>query len=417
MDGIELETGKIIEYEERKLEYRYIIGKRGNFKTVSAAVAWLGTGTNMKGPTELLIDGGSYPVNNTLVINLPYHLNIRGFDSESVTFYADTGLTNKPMLQIYGSVWIERVTADGSTLANYGTLSTENAIENLGSFYNKFTLGVLKGFYDGIKLIGANSGLWTFDSILENINGAGIHVYSDGFISVDVETNNFKNCAKCISLDKSPSCEWHLINNLFINGVGGIGVYYNPTTFTHYDGPVGFGNTWNNIGLFSQGFDYTRADGRDANVFVLGNSGREDKKPHFKVNVVNNLSGTIITTAGTFYKAVFINGTTYTCKWKLENNKATYLPVNHSDIPLWLNGVISTNGTNRNVTICIRKNNTTNYSPVTVRCPVQDQPYSFGLVAYIEDIGPTDYLEIFITSTSNGDIVNLKDFTIYTDSK
>jgi len=206
MEGINLENGELIELEERRLIHRYIIGSRGHFKTVGAAITWLSTGSNMKGPSELLIDGGSYPVKDTVVINLPYHLNIRGFDTDSVIFYADTGLTNKPMLQVYSSVWIERLTADGSTLTDYGTLATENCIEILGPYYHELTSGVLKGFYDGVKLISENSGLWAFNSILQDIKNSGIHVYSDGFISIDVETNTFRSCARCIYLDKSSSC-------------------------------------------------------------------------------------------------------------------------------------------------------------------------------------------------------------------
>jgi len=409
-------TGEIIShFHPNKLKYRYYVGEQGDFATVPLAIAWLEA--NMLGNSELLIDSGDYDISDTVAIDLPYHLSIRGFDSNSAFINSATGLTGKSMFQITSSVYFERICFDGSTLANYGTLSTENCIEILGTNYHEITAFLIKNFYDGIKLIGAGS-LWVFNSVMENIVGQGIRVSSTGATSIDVETNTFINCANSIGLMKSTAGEWNIINNIFTNSAGQTAILYDPANYIYTDDPVGAGNTWNNIGTFSSGFDYSRADGRDANIYIRGNSGREDKMPHFKVNVINNTSPTTVTTAGTFYKAVFTNGATYTCKWTLGNNKYTYQPQNRSDVPVWIAGVVSTNGTNKNVDIAIRKHGiATQISPVTVRCAVASQPYSFGLIAYAQDMGAGDYIEIFLTSSTNGDLVTIQDLTLYADAK
>jgi hypothetical protein len=403
-------------YSKYKFKNRYIIGEKGRFQTVSDAITWLES--NMTEPSELLIDGtNGINVSDTIVIDLPYHLSIRGFDSASVTLKAATGLTNKPMFQLTSEVWIERVYADGSTLASYGTQSTENFIEVLGTEYYEITAIHAKGFYDGVRLIGEGS-LWIFNSIYEDLTGSGVCVFSDGETEIDVETNTFQNCGNAVCLDKSTAGEWHIINNLFKMGSSGQnGIKYTPATYILTDDPVASGNTWNNVGTFSTGFDYSRADGRDANVYVVGNSGREDKKPHFNVSVVNNSTQTTITTAGTFYKVAFTNGDIYTCKWTMADNQYTYQPRNSSDVPVWVAGNVQVNGTNKNVDICIRKNNETNYSTLTVRCAVANQPYAFSLCAYIPDMAETDYIEIWATSSTNGDIIILQDLSMYADSK
>lgn len=397
-----------------KIRQRYHIGQFGDFPTIQAAIAWLSTGSNMVGNSELFLEAQTFDVPDTISINLNYHLSIRSYDLGSCKIQAATGLTNKPMFNLTSSVWFERVSFYGGSLANYGTLATENCVIISGTQYHEITAMEMKNFYDGIKMTG-NAQLWVFNSFFENMEGKGIRIYADGATSLDCEVNTFINCNSCIGLDKSSAGEWHILTNLFQNGdASQVCVTYDPANYTYTDDPVGAQNTWNNIGTFSGGFDYSRADGRDANIFVIGNSGREDKQPHFKVNVIGNTTATTITTAGTFYPAAFTNGDSYTCKYTLENNKYTHQPRNIGDATIWIMGNLSVNGTNRTVTVTLRKNGvTTNISPVTTRCAVSGQPYFFGITAYISTMAATDFFEIYVTSSTNGDLVTLEDFTIY----
>jgi len=106
-------------YKPNKIK-RYNIGERGEFNTLAQAISWLGS--NMKGQTELFLDSGNFDISDTIAINLPYHLHIKGFDFLSTIIRATTGLTNKPMIQITSSVFMDNITLDGSNLASYGTL-------------------------------------------------------------------------------------------------------------------------------------------------------------------------------------------------------------------------------------------------------------------------------------------------------
>lgn len=108
----------------------------------------------------------------------------------------------------------------------------------------------------------------------------------------------------------------------------------------------------------------------------------------------------------------------YNCKVTMDQNKMTYQPDNPRDCRMWLSGNAQVNGTNRNVGIGIKKNNTGRViSPMTVRAAVANQPYPFSLIAYLDDVEKDDYFEIFLTSSTNGDLVILQDLTWYFEAR
>jgi hypothetical protein len=237
---------------------------------------------------------------------------------------------------------------------------------------------------------------------------------STGANSLDTEIMTFENCATGINLLKSSSGLFIISSVVFENSLTQIAIKYAPATYVYFNHPSITANTWNSVGTFLSGFDFTRADGRDADIYVRANCGSEDKIPHFKVNVVNNSSTTSITTAGTFYKAVFTNGTSYACKFTLEDNKYTYQSTNKNDMIVWLTGNLSVNQTNRNVDVALRVNGVaTQISPFTVRTSTSGQAYSFALIAYLQDFSAGSYFEIFVTSSTNGDVVTIQDLTIF----
>lgn len=108
----------------------------------------------------------------------------------------------------------------------------------------------------------------------------------------------------------------------------------------------------------------------------------------------------------------------YNCKVTMDQNKMTYQPDNPRDCKIWLCGNAQVNQVNRNVGIGIKKNNTGYIiSPMTVRCAAANQPYPFSLVVYLDDVAKDDYFEIFLTSSTNGDLVILQDLTWYFESR
>ena len=95
--------------------------------------------------------------------------------------------------------------------------------------------------------------------------------------------------------------------------------------------------------------------GRDADIILISNVGTEESRPHAKIGVYNNAQTTTITTAGVYYKAVFTNGSFYTTKMTLTNNKMLYQSSIIRDGMMWVSGSIAVNGTNRNLDACIRR--------------------------------------------------------------
>jgi hypothetical protein len=404
-------------YTPKRFKHRITVGENGEFDSIESAIDWLENG-NMSAPTELLLDSGSWDVENTIAIDLPYHLNIRGFDSNSVVIQPTTGMIQKPVFDLVSSVWIERLTIDGSNLEGFGETLLEDAIIITGSEYHEITGVVIANAYNGISLQGDGSSLWVFNSIIEDITNAGIEVSCDGVTVIDVSTNTFENCGIAIDLLESTDGVFTITNNIITCSAGQVGINYTPATYVYSDTPSIFSNHWNNVGTFRGGFDFSRADGRDANIHLISNVGDENKDPHFKVNVADNTSVTTVTTAGTCYKAVFTDGDTYSCKWKLEDNKYTYLQRAPTDIRVWVSGNIKVNGVNRNVCVSLRKDGIeTAISPLMVRTSAANQPQPFSIIAYLDNFNEDSYFEIFLTSSTDGDEVIVQDLMIYAEGR
>jgi hypothetical protein len=102
------------------------------------------------------------------------------------------------------------------------------------------------------------------------------------------------------------------------------------------------------------GFDFTLA--RDADIEVIGNVGVGDANPHAKINVIDNTSTTTLTTANIYYPCVFTNGTTYTCKIGLANNRMTWLSAHSRDAYVSISYSLSVGNNNRTISSAVRKN-------------------------------------------------------------
>lgn len=168
------------------------------------------------------------------------------------------------------------------------------------------------------------------------------------------------------------------------------------------------------------GFDFTRPDSRDADAFLIGNAGMEDQNPRCRINVAHNETTTSIITAGTFYKANWTNTSVYTIKWTVVNNRITYQQANTSDAWAIITGDISVNNNNRGISIAIVKNGIvgSRYGETALRTTnVTDQPFQFSTVIYIPQMAKDDYLELYVTSDTSGDLVKLVDVQWFTNTQ
>jgi hypothetical protein len=269
----------------------------------------------------------------------------------------------------------------------------------------------------------SNNDLWILDVDFEDCPGAGIEIAagtaSGG--SFKISESDFLQCGKGINLLSGVSETISILNCTFYNTVSGsdIGVLYVPATFTSYNSIFITNNAWNNEGTFFSGFDFARSDGRDANVFLSNNAGAENKNPHCKININNNVSTTTVTTAGTFYKANWTNTSAYTTKWIVANNRITYQTDYLLDAWAIITGNITASNSNVRITIAIVKNGVTGtrFGETDLRIVTANQPFQFSTVIYIPDMAKDDYLELFVTSSQSGDIIRFQDVQWFTNTE
>jgi len=125
-----------------------------------------------------------------------------------------------------------------------------------------------------------------------------------------------------------------------------------------------------------------------------------------------NIAGLTTTTS------VLIEDSYYTVKFGMTNNRVTFLSSHERDVYMFITGNLSTAGTNRNVTVAIRKNGTGNaISPFTCRTITANIAYVFALNAYLDDVVLNDYFEIWVSSENAGDVARLWDLTWLINSR
>ncbi len=339
------------------LQNRVFVGMSGDYATLKEAVDWFNA--NASSDMEILLDGGIHPISDTITVNnSSYDLQIHGLGSAVTLLTANTGLTGKPMFNLHSNCDMSRFSADGSTLTNYGTAVNENFItyNSVSHVYSEITDIFIDTFKISIAdLIGVD--IFVFNFVLSNCDIGIKKDYTTTGISatlLDAEVGNFENCNIGISLAKAYLEEFMLAHLIFKHdNASQISILYDGANYLYNSVANIFNCTYNNLGTLLSGFDWTNS--RDANIKVLGNVGVEDKQPHAKINVIENVTTTTITTGGLYYKAAFTNTSYYTCKMTIANGRMTYQPRYTSDGQMWVSGAIAVNKASRNIHACIRK--------------------------------------------------------------
>lgn len=509
MDNLEIELNKTTSGVNR-----LTVGTNGQYTTIKAAVDWFNASATSN--IEILLAAEHHLVTDTITVNNPSrNLFIRGLGSSVSFIDAHTGLTGKPMFNFKSYCDISKCQAVGSTLTNYGTATNENFItfNTNSNIYSEITDIQINGFKIGVAdLIGVD--IFLFNYIISDCGEAVRVDYSSTGIALttlDMEVGNIINCPIGVYLKKALLSDFLIMHVIFKHtNSGDIAMLYDGNNF-NFNG-IGniFNCTYNNLGTFMSGFDFSRADGRDADIEVIGNAGSEDMVPHSKINIIDNTATTTITTGNTYYNlngiipewtidfdvaatagtfTITYNGQTtsniaynatvatiksalealtnittvtviqitaskawnidfntvgegwhstmsvnisglstttsvivasnyYTKKLLLDHNKITFLSNHVRDMQLWITGNVSCDNDNRNVNIGAKKNGTGRIiSPFTIRTGTRNQAYPFAMAIYISDMIKNDFIELFITSTNNGDVVRLWDLNFLTLSR
>lgn len=376
---------------------------------------------HMSVPTIVRLSGSEYEVSSTITIDLPYPVTIQGASYGSAAIIPAVSLSGKPMFRCVSETYFKMLDFVGSpALAGYGTNVGEDAIRYVGQgTYNEVKDCIFDGFYNTI-LDSTNAELWIFECDFYDAtnNGLLIHGNVPG-VKIRISETDFINCTRGINLDKGSAAAFHAGSIVFecVNATD-TALVYHPAGFA-FSTIIIKNAAWNHLGYYIEGFDFSRTDGRDASAEIENNLGIEDKTPHMHLNVVNNTSATVITTASTWYKCVWTNTGSYTCKLKVEDNKVTYQPTNRRDANLIITGSIISSIPNKVVTIGIVKNGNTSvrYGETNLRVTTADQPFQFSTVIYLDEVSKADYFELYCTGNSNGLNVTFKDVQWYMNTQ
>lgn len=394
-------------------EHMLDINPNSSWTTIDEAIEFLGL--HMTAPAVIRLSDETYDISATIDIDLPFDLTIQGVSYGTATLAAATGLAGKPMFRCLSACYFKMLNFDATTLTNYGTAAGEDAIRFLGSgTYNEVKDCSFDRFYNTI-LDSTNAEIWVFETDISNAQANGILVHgADAGVTVKVAETDFIGCNYGINLSKGSSATIQLASGGYYNANSGdTAIFYQPANFTSYSSISITGNSWNNTGKYIEGFDFTRSDGRDANVILESNAGMGDQKPNCFINVLNSSTTKTLTTQNTWYKADWgTNTSSETCKWTISSNQITYQPTNKRNGVFTVSGNLSVNSSNQNISIGIVKNgvSSTRYGETTLRVTTSDQPFQFSFIAFLSDIAPGDYFEIYYSNASSGSkVVKIQD--------
>jgi hypothetical protein len=389
------------------------VDEGSSWTTIQEAIDFLNL--HMTSAMVIRLADNNYDITETIVIDLPFAVTIQGLSYGTATISAASGLAGKPMFRCISESYFKMLNFDATALAGYGTGAGEDAIRFLGSgTYNEIKDCTFDRFYNTI-LDSTDAELWIFESDISNAQNNGILIHSNvAGVIVKVAESDFIGCVRGINLDKGSAATIQLASGGYYNSNStDTAIVYKASDFTAYSSISIKGNLWNNTGKFIEGFDFSRTDGRDANVITENNAGIGDSKPQCFINVLNSSTNTTLTNQNTWYKVNWgTNTTTETTKWTVNNNRITYQSSNRRNGWIIISGNVAANSNSQNITVGIVKNGVsgTQYGATTIRTVTSDQPFPFSLIVYLADIAPTDYFELYSRNeTSSGKTVKFQD--------
>ncbi len=398
----------------------YEVSPQGSWTTIPEVLAYLAL--HMSASSVIRLGSGVHLIASTQTINLPFSLTFTGLNFRESSIVAAIGLAGTPMFSCATETHFRLLKFDASTLSNYGSAANEDAIWLTGANSpHEIKDNIFTGFNKAIVLKN-NVTCSIFANTMINAASAGIEVAAGVSlgVSLTISESNFVNCAKGVNLLSGlygimglSSC------NFLLFAPTDICINYVPATFASYLSLFISNNTWNIMGIFIQGFDFSRSDGRDANAFVENNAGDVKHNPSCKIDVVNNPSTTNLTNANTWYKANWTNTFSITSKWAIANNRITFLSVNKRDGLVMITGNLSIATSNKTISIALIKNGVV-ASPIgetSLRITTSNQPFQFSTVIYLQNINKNDYFEVWSRSASNNDVVNFQDIQWLTETK
>lgn len=408
----------ITKNNEPRTDNRIVVSAHGSFTSIAEVLAFLSL--HMTAPAVVVLTSDLNTVSATQVIDLPYPVTFEALSYGSVTIGPASGLAGTPLFNCITDCYFKMIIFDAGTLSGYGSGAGEDAIHLTGNgTYHEIKDCSFDGFYNAIADL-SDAELWLFECDITNSQNNGLQINSlAGGTVAKVSETDFTDNIVGVNLLAGSDATVTLNSGFYSNkNSTDIAILYNPSTFSFSDLIIN-GNSWNFVGTGISGFDFSRPDGRDANAFIENNAGIEDEKPHCNINVVNNSLTTTCVLANSWYKANWINTSSVTTNFTINNNRITYQPVKPRDVYLVISGNV-TNTTNNGVTtIAIVKNDltTTRYGETALRITTANQPFQFSTIIYLEDIAKGDYLELYCSADNNNDVLVFRDINCYVSAQ
>jgi len=400
------------------------VSATGSWTTITEAIEFLEA--HMTAPAVIRLDGGSFEIGSTIIIDLDYPVTIQGTSFGKTTISPASGLSG-PLFRAQTEAYFKMLMFDGNVVAGYSSAAGNDAIQVEGSGeYFEVKDCDFDGFNKAVA-VKTNAELWIFETDINNVAAAGIEIAAgiNKYVTLKVSEVDFISCNKGISLVSGDSATVSILNSTFYNTSSGTGTYYNPTLFTNFSSMFVTNNAWNGKGMFFDGFDFSRADGRDARAFLQNNAGDPNRNPSCHITVLNSTATTTVSSSGWIKAAWSSTATTVeTTKWNVANsvggvNRITFLPTNRRNGYFIISGNLTCTQSNRTISLGIVKNgaSTTRFGETTIRTAASNTPTLFSTVVYVTDISKNDYFELFISDVNGSNTVTIQDLQWFADTK
>lgn len=409
-------TDWILKNNDCQADNLFDIGPSASFTTFQEAVEFLNA--HMSGPTVLRVDGGTHVIASTLTIDLPYPVTFQGISFGESIIECPSGDT---AFNAISECYFKMLTYYGGETPGPGiVLSGEDT-------YYEIKDGYFFGLSKGI-VVSNSADFWLFEVDFDSCLTSAVEVNAGDTTDVIFRSSecDYYNCSIGINLlSGGPGSEVSIFSGTFYNyDTLQTGINYLPPTESNnfrFASMIIQNNSFNNIGNFYSGFDFSRADGRDAEVFMENNAGIESTAPHCNIHVANNTAFTTVTNANTWYKVSAFNSyTSHTTKWTIANNKLTYQSENVRDGVALISGNIKCNNSSRVLNIALVKNGNSaiRYGETTIRIPASSSNQSFGFSTnvFLENLKKNDYIEIWVTSNYSLDNITIDDLNWLTET-
>lgn len=397
------------------------VAPSSSWTSVEEAVEFLNM--HMTAPTMIRLSAGDYPISNTININLPFPLTLAGINYGAVNLNAASGLSGKPMFNCSTETYFRMLLFNAGTLSGYGNAVHEDGIvfnENPKKYYD-----INECKFDGFNksiILKNNSELWVFNCYILNSKAVGVEIAAGALSGVvfRVAETKMSNNPISVNLASGVGATISIRNGgAYATNSTDVIVNYDPANFTSMKAVTVMNMYWNGTGKFINGFDFTRADGRDAAAYIQLNVNEMDHNPSSMISVSNNTLVTNLTLANTYYKANWVNTDSTNSLMGLNGNRVTYLSTHPKDLVVYITGNLFNNSRKSNITIGLVKNGNTSvvYGATSLYVPTITDPFQFGTVIYLKNVSKNDYFELYCKSDGAGDAIVFKDVQWLTESK